>query len=226
MHKLDELLSHSGVKGMKWGVRRDYDRPGGADGKTDPKGYKTPKEKRSKIGKHLDSLKRERQWHQVLKQVEHMTTREINTVKKRIELENDLKSLSKSKMATKKDKDDYLRRHEMSDQELNRKVNRLRAKDSLLRAVKGASKEQREFGIKVVQASSTIGVKYALTKKKPGVKDIFDAIHSPTIRTKQDAIDAGLNIASGRAKNRKVKDAIELAKKVKFKGNSNNKSKS
>lgn len=178
MHKLNEFLEHSGVKGMKWGVHRNYDRPGGADGKTDPKGSKAPKEERGKIGKRLDSLKRERQWHKTLKDVDKMTTKQIGTVTKRISLENSLKRLSKTKMATKKDKEDYLRRHEMTDQELARKVTRLQAKDSLHKAVKDASKEQRELGIKVAQVGGSIGVKYAITKKVTP-KDVFDAVKNP-----------------------------------------------
>lgn len=178
MHKLDDVLKHAGVKGMRWGVRRDTNRPGGADGKTDPKGYKSPNEKRGKIGKHLDSLKRERQWKSVLKEVHNMSTKDIVTVKKRIDLENSLKTLSKSKMATSKDKQDYLRRDKMDNQELSRKVVRLQAKESLYQSVRKASKEQREFGEKVVQAASSIGVKYAINKSITP-KDVFDAVQKP-----------------------------------------------
>ena len=178
MHKLDEVLTHAGIKGMKWGVRRDYDRPGGADGKTDPKGNKSLKEGRSKVGKHLDSLKRERQWRKVVHDIDNLSTIQINTVKKRIENENSLKSLSKSKIGTKKDKDDYLRRGDMTDQELSRKIARLRAKEGLHKAVSGASQEQREFGLKVAQVGGSLGYKYATTKSITP-KDIFDTVKNP-----------------------------------------------
>lgn len=39
MHELDarvdEVLTHYGIKGMRWGVIRDRDQPGGADGKSE-----------------------------------------------------------------------------------------------------------------------------------------------------------------------------------------------
>lgn len=171
-------LQHSGVKGMRWGVRRRTDRPGGADGKPDAGDVK-----RGKIGRHLDSMKRERQWKSVLKELDKMTTKDINTIHKRISQENRLKDLSKSKVATKKDKEDYLRRHKMSDQELKRKVDRLQAKDTLHKAINNASKEQREFGEKVVQIASSVGVKYAFNRGNITGKDLFetawDASKSP-----------------------------------------------
>lgn len=191
-------LQHSGVKGMHWGVRHDV--------------------KRSKIGKHLDSLKRERQWHSVLKEVHNMTTKDITVVKRRVDLENSLKRLSKSKMATSKDKEDYLRRHEMDDQELVRKVNRLQAKDSLYRSVKDASKEQRELGIKVAKTAGSIGYKYVISRKagtKLGAKDIIDAVNNPVFKNKRDVLDTGADIAASKARNKKLKNALELSKSIK-----------
>lgn len=175
MSEIEELLKHHGVKGMKWGVVRDRNRPGGADGKWESEKVT---DNRSKLGKRLDSMKRERQWNSVIKNMDQMSTKDITTVTKRITLENNLKSLSKSKVATKKDKEDYLRRDKMSDQELSRKVARLRAKDSLHQSVKNASKEQREFGTKVAQIGGSLGVKYALTKSITP-KDVFDTVKNP-----------------------------------------------
>ena len=170
----DEVLKHAGIKGMRWGVRRDRNRPGGADGKEESTKVK---DTRGKIGKQLDSWKRERDWNKVLKGIDKLTTKDINSVSKRIGLENDLKSLSKTKgVGTKKDKADYLRREHMSDAELNRKVVRLRAKKGLHKNVKEASKEQREFGEKVVQVASSVGVKYALNRGTMQPKDIFKEV--------------------------------------------------
>lgn len=210
MHKLDELLKQSGVKGMKWGVRHD-DRPA-----------KGPE--KGKIGKHVDSLKRERQWKQAVKQVHTMSTKDINTVKKRIDLENELKVQSKSKMATKKDKEDYLRRHEMANDELSRKVTRLKAKNALYESVRAASKEQREFGIKLAQTGSSIALKLA-TKQKLGPEDLINLYKNPVIKTKQNALDEALNLADGKANNPKVKNAISLARNIKFKEAKGGKSK-
>jgi hypothetical protein len=86
-----------------------------------------------------------------------------------------LKTLSKTKgVGTKKDKADYLRREHMSDAELNRKVVRLKAKQGLHKAVKESSREQREFGEKVVQVASSVGVKYALNRGTITPKDLFN----------------------------------------------------
>lgn len=160
MEALDELLQQSGVKGMKWGIRRDYNRPGGADGKPDA-GDRIP---RGFVGKRLNSLKRERQWKSVLKEMDELSTSDITEVTRRVTLENSLKTLSKSKIGTAKDREDYFRRENMDNEELARKVTRLRAKENLHKAVREASKEQREFGQKVVQVGGSLGVKYALTK--------------------------------------------------------------
>jgi hypothetical protein len=182
MNNLDDFLKHHGVKGMKWGVIRNRNRPGGADGVKESKKVDTPEGrvvKKGKIRQKIDSLKRERDWNKVLKNMDALTTKELGQVKKRVDLENNLKDLSKSKIAQKKDKQDYLRRDKMSDEELNRKVSRLRAKDNLYKSVKKASKEQREFGQKVVQTGGSISLNYALTKQKPGIKDVFKAARDP-----------------------------------------------
>lgn len=177
MHELDEHLQHYGVKGMKWGVVRDRNRPGGADGK-DEKGTRNPTTIKGKVDQKLNSLKRERQWSKVLKEVDKMTTKDINTVKKRIDLENSLKDLTKYKIATKKDKQDYLNRDKMSNEELSRKVTRLKAKAGLYDSVYSASKGQRDFGEKVVKVASSVGYKYAINKTITP-KDIFDAYANP-----------------------------------------------
>lgn len=134
MEELDSVLLHYGVKGMKWGVIK--------------KGLS------SRVG----SIKREHQWRKVKKQVKTMSTKDINKVALRIQQENDLRRLSK----TKEQKAEYRRRGEMSDVELNRKVTRLRAVDSLDRQIKEATRPQRELGEKIIGVSATLGVKAAL----------------------------------------------------------------
>ena len=172
MDKLEDVLKHYGVKGMRWGVRRDRGSSGssGSNSGTGPK--------KSKLKKHLDSWKREREWGSLLSQIHSMNTKDINKATARINMENNLKKLSKSKIATSKDKDDYLRRESMSDQELSRKVARLQAKERLRDSIRNASKEQREFGEKVVNAGSSIAINVAM-KKKLEPQDIFNAVTQP-----------------------------------------------
>lgn len=184
----EEVLKHVGIKGMKWGVRRDRNRPGGADGKEESTKIK---DKRGKLAKTLDSMKRERQWKTVLKDIDKLSTKDITTIAKRVSLENNLKSLSKSKIATKKDKEDYLRRDKMSSDELSRKVIRLRAKENLYKTVRDASKEQREFGQKVVDIGSSLGIKYAVTRTRITPQDIFKAVADPK-KASKEAKELGL----------------------------------
>lgn len=154
---MSDIIEHHGVKGMKWGVRKD----------------------KPTIKEHLGSLKRERQWKKVLGEMDKLTTDEISAVAKRVSLENDLKRLTKNKAITKpKDKKDYLNRGDLSDEELSRKVTRLRAKESLVKSVNDASKEQRELGEKIVNVGGALTLKYATTKSLTP-KDIFDAVNNP-----------------------------------------------
>lgn len=177
MHELDKVLQHHGVKGMKWGVMRNRNRPGGADGKEESTKVV---DKRGKLKMQLDSLKRERQWGKVVREMDKLSTKDINAVSNRIGLENDLKRLSRSKVGNAKDKRDYLKRADMSDAELKRKVVRLRAKDKLRSTVSDASKEQREFGEKVVNVGKTVAIRYALTKNAKAIpKDLLTAVQKP-----------------------------------------------
>ncbi len=155
--KSDEDLTHYGIKGMRWGVRKDQ----------------------VTIRERVDSLKRERQWKKVLNEADNMSTDQINAVVKRIRLENDFKKLIKeSKVSKKSDKRDYIQRGQMSDDDLSDKVSRLKAKDSLSKSVSEATKEQREFGERVVNTGSTLALSYATNKTISG-RDIYDAITNP-----------------------------------------------
>lgn len=175
MKELDEILQQSGVKGMHWGIRRNHDRPGGADGviRVGEKQIRTVTLKTK-----LNSLKRERQWKSVLREMDNLSTKDIGDVAKRVSLENSLKTLSRSKVGNKQDKADYLHREHMDDVELSTKVVRLKTKENLHNAVHAASKEQREFGQKVVQIGGSLGVKYALNKRI-STEDLFDVFKNP-----------------------------------------------
>jgi hypothetical protein len=136
--ELQDILQHHGVKGMHWG----------------------------KVKSHVDSVKREHSLRKTVKNADNMSTKDIQKVGARAQLENDMKRLSKEKhVGSKKDKADYLKRADMPDQELLRKVQRLRAKSNLKRIASDATKTQREMGKRVMQVAGTIGLHYALTGK-------------------------------------------------------------
>ena len=154
------LLKHHGVKGMKWGVRKS--------GKT------------SGVGAKIESVKRERSWKKVLKDMDSKSADELNTITRRIQMENEMKRLSKnSDTSTKKDKEDYLNRSKLSDKELFEKVNKLRAKDNLSRNVKEATRSQSELGRNAVRLASVLGMSY-LTSGVLSTKDIGMAAINPT----------------------------------------------
>lgn len=118
----------------------------------------------------VDSIKRQNSWKQVVKNMDNMTNAQIQKHANRIQLENDLRQLSKRKglikdkgVGTAADRKAYLNRAKLSDAELAVKVTRLRVKANLLRTVNDANRTQQEIGKRVVKAGATIGVKYALT---------------------------------------------------------------
>lgn len=164
MKELDELLQHHGVKGQKWGVIR--------------KGQNGIKSATKRVKEEVGSLKRERSWGKNLANADKMSTKQINKVAQRIQMENDLKRLSKDKyVGSKKDKANYRNRGKMSDEELGRKVGRLRAKANLNRTIQEATKSQSDFGKRVVGSAGPLAVKYVLGQKI-GPKDLFEAAHN------------------------------------------------
>lgn len=164
--------------------------------------YSKPKtHKNGIIKQHINSIKREQHWHKVLKDVNSMTTKEIYATSNRIQLENELKRLSKSKIiGSAKDKNDYLLRANMSDEELKRKVTRLRAKESLVRNVSDVTKKQRQFGERVTKTARSLAINSAV-KGKLNANDVYDSVVNPNKAKSElmrsvsiSAIDTGMKI--------------------------------
>jgi hypothetical protein len=205
MPTTEEILQHAGIKGMKWGVRRNRNQPGGADGKdnsssskrsgkdeaSDSKGSaKGGSSSSSKDGSNaadgapakkgfiktrMDSSKRERDWNKVLKNVNKMSDAEISSVTRRIQLENELKRHSKTSSTDRSAaKKDYLKRADMSDADLAKRVTQLRVKENLNRTVREANDGQQEVGQRVVKAASVLALSYAVNRSI-GPKDILAA---------------------------------------------------
>lgn len=159
---VEEILKHSGIKGMKWGVIHD----------------RKPGRIRQRISEEWDSAKRERSWKKVLDNVHNLTTKEIGIVSKRAGLENEYKRLAK----TSADKKSYRLRAKMSDEELNRKVGRLRAIHALKSQYDSATKRQREIGKRIAQTGGSLALKVYLGKKagkKLTIGDIYESVANP-----------------------------------------------
>lgn len=184
MKELDELLQHHGVKGQKWGVIRK-----GQNGIKSASKKVANSKTVTRVKEEVGSLKRERSWGKKLADVDNMSTKQISKVAQRIQMENDLKRLSKNKtVGSVKDKADYRSRGKMSDEELGRKVGRLRAKENLHRTVNEATKSQIDFGKRVVGSAGPLAVKYVLGQKI-GPQDLFNAAtnaKSAQSKAKQD----------------------------------------
>jgi len=145
-NNLEETLKHFGIKGMKWGVRRDRT-------VSRQNGGKTTSGKKSRTRQEIDSAVRELSFLRKSMKSDKMSTKEISQHARRLQMENEFKRLSStvgSGSSKRANKEQYRLRSKMSDEELNRKVVRLRAQDSLARNAREATKKQKELGKKVV----------------------------------------------------------------------------
>lgn len=209
MDKMDEMLQHAGVKGMKWGVIRSKVSGGAskAGGATAKVASKAGSAVVTKVKNEVNSIKREASWGKI--KADGMTTEQITKLAQRAQLENDFKRISKTKnVGNRKDKAEYKVRESMSDQELMTKVTRLRAKENLDRNMKEATKSQRTLGRNVIDAAGPLVVKAAL-KQKIGLDDVTTAL--ATLKKKDKAIDPG------QFKNEVAKAAFGVAGQVKVK---------
>lgn len=175
MNELDEILKHYGVKGMRWGVRRNRNRPGGADGKR-----QNGSKKSTTVKDEAKSALRELSWagKSKVNNMNKMSTKDIKKQTERLRLENDLKKLSRDiSLGTSKDRKDYRGRANMSDQELRRKVDRLRAKKEFKNQANQATKSQIEKGKTVVKLVAPMVIGYAVAKN-PNLKETVKKLNT------------------------------------------------
>ena len=143
----DMQLEHFGVKGMKWGRRKD-----GAS-------ETTPKPK-STLRKYVDSNRRELGMRKMLKDVDTLPDAEVVRRVNRVRNENDFRrAIDKTAFVNNKRRkqlrEEYFNRENMSDSELQERVRRLNLEDNLRREVVRASKPQREAANELIKSVST-----------------------------------------------------------------------
>lgn len=142
----DKPLKHYGIKGMKWGVRR----PKGTNGRVvkKPNALKRAGER---VKDEYKSMQREAKWSK-----EPVTTYDETVLKsklERISAENKLKSYGTRK--------EYIRRANVSDEDLKKRVSRLELEHRFKTEVNKATKGQLELG-KAVQSALLNDMSYGL----------------------------------------------------------------
>lgn len=184
--KVEEFLQHHGVKGMKWGVRRfqPYEKGPGK-----PKGKFIKKVKNSRLGQEVRSAKRELSTLRTKRNMDNMSTKEIKKQGQRIQKENEMKKLSKSK----KEKKDYRNRGDMSTQEMDRKLDRLRAKDLLSQNADKAAKPYVDAGKRVTESVMSLTASYVTSGGNVTRDQVYDAVFSPKATTAKSVMNTVLD---------------------------------
>ena len=153
MNDVEEFyLQHYGVKGMKWGVR------------------KRASVAKNRIKREVSSYRRERNQLKI-KDPGEMTDRELKKTLNRNRLENQLKEESRKSTGIgknrkeeraarrKANRDTYLDRGQLSDKELQAKVNRIRSENQLAQEANRINRKTLETG-----SSFMAGVSSSLLK--------------------------------------------------------------
>lgn len=152
----EDLLNHFGVKGMKWGVRKN--RSGGG-------------RIRKRVKREVGSFKREHAQLNI-KDPSKMTDEELKNTLNRNRLENQFKAEVKKKTTSIRNRyseagrdrkvanrNAYLDRASLSDKELNDKVNRIRLENQLMQEANKINRKSIETG-----SSFVAGVASSLVK--------------------------------------------------------------
>ena len=148
---LDTQLQHVGVKGMKWGVRKSRT-------SKDRASETTPKPK-STLRKYIDSNKREIGMFNMVKDLDGLSDNEIRNRLNRVRNENDMKAIlnNADRALPKRRKnlrEEYYNRANLTDTQLQERVNRLKLEENLRKEVVRATRSQREAANEVIKKVS------------------------------------------------------------------------
>lgn len=186
---VEDFIKHHGVKGMRWGIRRyqPYPKGQGHKGKFIKKVGKKISD--SRVGQEVRSAGRELKTLSTKRNLDNMSTKQIREHGRRLQRENEMKKLSR----TKKEKKDYRNRGRMSDQEVDRKLDRLRAKDLYSQNANKAARKYVNAGKKAVQSATSLSIEYAIKGKDISVDDIFDSLTNPKVTSAKSVTKRVLN---------------------------------
>lgn len=152
---LNDTLEHLGVKGMKWGVRKNQSGGGRI---------------KKRIKREVQSFRRESNQLKI-KDPSKMTDDELKSTLNRNRLENQLKEESRKSPGIgknrrdehaarrKANRDTYLDRGQLSDKDLQAKVNRIRSENQLVQEANRVNRKTLETG-----SSFMAGVSSSLVK--------------------------------------------------------------
>lgn len=217
----EDFLQHHGILGMKWGVRRYQPYEKGAN---KPKGDFVGKTKKaiveSRAGQEVRSAKTHMKTMRTRANMDSMSTKDLATATKRLQMENALKSnlgtiplTSKGRVSQRKEQKDYRNRGRMSDAELKRKVERVRAKAAFSQNADSSTKELKAVGKKVAQAAASLAIT-AVTKggvRHVSVGDILAAAVSPSAST-VSSFTSSMSEAKTNREPKKEKTTLERQK--------------
>lgn len=192
-------LKHHGVKGMKWGIRKTPSRIA-SNIKSKWDAYKeSRRSKRIKLDKGNEKRNREKRIikdGKSLKKLKRLTDEQLIQKANRLNIENNLKRLSKS-LKDKESKKIYKQRHKYSDSEIMKMNRRLQLEENLKNQISIAKANRMTMAGKIRKAAGDIAMSSAV-----------DFIHSGSLNFSKNVSNGAYklikNEVSGKTRTREL----------------------